>query len=1383
MTPHHDTPPMNPSCLPRLLVCLCGLFALPAASAAAPADLEPEDLRPGLAAVYRSLADRDPVLHRIDVKPAFHLGDSSPHPRIPPGPFEVVWTGVLAVKETGPISFDASLCGHLTLEVDGTTLLKGEGTSEKTSIRGKDTLNVKPGFYRFRVQYRSLAGKPARLQIGWQGTAFAREPLPAWRLSHVPAELPDAARQETLAAEGRDIVRRLGCARCHAKAFPGISDPPPGPSLADAAFRLRRVWLLQWLEHPSAVRPGAAMPALFAANRAGFVERWVLAEHLLRPTDAKPPAKTPPGDHRDGRLAYVGLGCAACHFVPDLERSKEADLGRSALTGLGDRLPPDSLAAFLMQPHTRYPDGRMPRLPIEAKTARDIAAYLLFWSKPSTDAAADPPTTAEIDDLARRLGVRSKADAAAPLLQQKGCQRCHAGLGDTAVADIPIRGHAAAGCLSGKSGPRFDLDRKTAASIAAYLSIADREKHPSPFQVRQEALLRAGCIRCHQRDSERQPPIEETGSTLGGAYHQYLPFQRTPRLTYAHEKYTRAHLLQAVRDGVSGLRPSRYTYRMPPYGPEAAALVRALAEADGALPEDSDPAERVAADPTLGPLNGPALVGFQGYACVSCHVWNGRQLSESDPGAVGPDLTRTIGRIRRDWFDRYLENPLRAHPGTPMPAIFPRGSPAPLRTVLDGDPTQQREALWSYFALGKDAPSPKALPPLPIEPPAPGQPPLVAQVPLHLPVGGIVESIALLDPSDDLLLYDLGSNAIHSFWTAGRILRTVEGRSRKFHIAGTAFGAAPLESSWEVHRAGELQKIERILGGYDRLPDGVRIRWRVRMPRAMIDIEEKLTLSSKPPRLLRELHVAGLPTGVEVRLATHWPKDAAIETEAATGEAKLEKADRQTTLLLRPDGDGKITATLRYHLPPPHAAAPWEGKVLVDSGLDGGSLERPGYRAIAYPRPKTVSGEDRVMPAAVAVHPRDGRVFISSLKTGELFLLDDPAGDGRHARFVNFGGGLHLDALSMLAEDDALYVLHRRNLTRIALPTTGQPTRFDRVAALQHGVADTYDYAYGLVRDRSGGFVISYAQYADARLIGAGSAIRLTPGKPPEEIAFGFRNPLGWCAGPDGEVFFTDNQGDWVATNKLCHLTPGRFFGFPNRSQKQHTSLPMGKTAVWVPYGWARSINGATFDTTGGKFGPFAGQFFLAELMFGGAIIRANVEKVNGEYQGACFPFWGKGLLGPLTLAFDPRKGSLYVGGITEPGWMAQPDRGALYRIDFTGQTPFEIQSIHARPDGFRLVFTRPFDPAAANRLSSYQVEHYRYEYTGAYGSPELDRTTVPIEQVTMVDGRTIDLRLKTLIKDRVYLITASGVVSPKGEQLVHPAGAYTLNEIPGKTP
>jgi hypothetical protein len=104
------------------------------------------------------------------------------------------------------------------------------------------------------------------------------------------------------------------------------------------------------------------------------------------------------------------------------------------------------------------------------------------------------------------------------------------------------------------------------------------------------------------------------------------------------------------------------------------------------------------------------------------------------------------------------------------------------------------------------------------------------------------------------------------------------------------------------------------------------------------------------------------------------------------------------------------------------------------------------------------------------------------------------------------------------------------------------------------------------------------------------------------------------------------------------------------------------------------------------------------------------------------------------------------------------------------------------RPRGFRVVFTTPVKPETARDPASYQIEHYRYEYTGAYGSPELDRTRVAIERIEVAaDGRSAELTTAPLVKDRVYLIGVPGVRSAKGEPLVHTTGAYTLNEIPAK--
>ncbi len=1350
--------------LVRFSATIAALAALAAAAGSRgdtekPRPLDEEtELRPGLLAEYRSLVKgvKASLVH-LDPKPAFAWGDFSPHPRLPPGPFEVTWTGVLILRETGPVRLGAYVGGEVTVTIDSVDVLHGTGRSETAWVEAAKPFTRDPGLYRIRVRYRSLAGVPARVQVWWEGKRFAREPLPAARLKHVPKELPESAEQEQLAERGREAVGRLGCARCHETAFPGIADAPPGPSLADLGGRVTKPWLVEWLGDPAKVRAGARMPALFSADRRGLAERTLVAEYLLGLTGKSKPPEVKPGDHRAGQQAYLGLGCIACHGDAEKPAGK-GDAELYPLVNLRDRLPHGHLAAFLQEPASRYPDGRMPKLPVSADTARNIATYLLMLPRPAAPKAAGAVTAEEVSQVMRRLGVKDRHTAGAALVREKGCARCHTGIGETSSPPVPIRG--AAGCLLGKpAAPRFALDAETRQAIAAYVKLASSETHPSPFAARQRLLAHLRCHRCHQRDADGAAPLEEIGRTVWAPHLYRLPFQRTPRLTQATAKLRRDYLLSAVRDGVSGVRPDWYSYRMPSFGGQAESAVRALAEGDGDLPGEKDAASAASADPTL-PALGPALVGFEGYSCVSCHVWDGKSLAAVEPGTVGPEMASLTARVRREWFERFLDDPLRVYPGTPMPAIFNRGEAAPLTSVLHGDAARQKEAIWAYLAQGKRAASPKARAPIPV-PVARGGP-LVSQIPLQLPDRTVMESICALYERHDAVVYDLGRGSLHNIYTGASLLRQ-SNVWRSYQLAGTPLLPPPAEKSEAVSLQGPRGREKltaRTLLGYDPLSDGVRVRWRWTFAEGVIEAEDVLRISGGDGkrRLVRGLHLANVPAG------------SSLEWRTRTGSG-------ERTVRLTPDPKShKAAAVVSFDLPEPRSPDAEKDPALLVKPDDGhiGPLERPGYKAVLYPRPKTSSGEDLVMPSALAVHPRDGRLFVASMKLGDLFVLRD----GKEPRFERFARGLLQDVFGMHHDGEDLYVLHRRNLSRLR-ESEGRVARVDRVAALPHAVGNAYDWAYGLVRDRDGSFLFTFAPHANQHLAGSGSLLRLRADGKSEEIAFGFRNPLGWCKGPEGEVFFTDNQGDWVATNKLCHVVPGWYYGYPNAAHPQDTKRPMATAAVWVPYGWAKSINGVAYDDTGGKFGPFAGQFFLAELMHGGAILRANVEKVNGVYQGACFPFWGKGLLGPLTLAFDP-KGRLYVGAVTTPGWMGQPDRGALFRLEFIGPTPFEIQSIHARPRGFRVVFTRPVDAKTA-RPAAFQVEHYRYEYTGAYGSPELDRTRVAVRGVELsADGRTADLTTDPLVKGRVYAITAAGVRSVHGEPLVHASGAYTLNEIPG---
>ena len=218
--------------------------------------------------------------------------------------------------------------------------------------------------------------------------------------------------------------------------------------------------------------------------------------------------------------------------------------------------------------------------------------------------------------------------------------------------------------------------------------------------------------------------------------------------------------------------------------------------------------------------------------------------------------------------------------------------------------------------------------------------------------------------------------------------------------------------------------------------------------------------------------------------------------------------------------------------------------------------------------------------------------------------------------------------------------------------------------------------------------------------------------------------------------------------------------------------------AILFPYKkMGQSASGVVTDTTG-KFGPFRGQMFVGDQTFS-TIMRCYLEKVDGQYQGACFPFREGLSSGALAMLLNP-KGEMYVG-TTNRGWGARGGKPfSLERITWTGKTPFEIHEMKATPNGFELNFTQPIDAESARNLSGYKMESYTYIYQAAYGSPEVDRTEPKIAAVVVApDRKSIRLEIETLQEGHVHELHVNGLRSANGKPLLHKQAYYTLNRIP----
>src|SRR5690606_10695307 len=131
------------------------------------------------------------------------------------------------------------------------------------------------------------------------------------------------------------------------------------------------------------------------------------------------------------------------------------------------------------------------------------------------------------------------------------------------------------------------------------------------------------------------------------------------------------------------------------------------------------------------------------------------------------------------------------------------------------------------------------------------------------------------------------------------------------------------------------------------------------------------------------------------------------------------------------------------------------------------------------------------------------------------------------------------------------------------------------------------------------------------------------------------------------------------------------------------------------------------------------------------AMNRVFLEKIEGEYQGACFPF-RRGFASAVLRMSQGTDGSLFVG-LTNRGWSSLGTASyGLQRLVWTEKIPFEILEMRAKPDGFELQFTRRVDPNAASNPDSYQLSSYTYVYQSTYGSDEIQTQSLNIDRAVV---------------------------------------------------
>lgn len=469
------------------------------------------------------------------------------------------------------------------------------------------------------------------------------------------------------------------------------------------------------------------------------------------------------------------------------------------------------------------------------------------------------------------------------------------------------------------------------------------------------------------------------------------------------------------------------------------------------------------------------------------------------------------------------------------------------------------------------------------------------------------------------------------------------------------------------------------------------------------------------------------------------------------------------------------------------------------------SMNASAQKESSYYQISTVPIPEDIVLEIGGIAFNENGVLAASTRRGEVWRVTNP--ESNNPSFKRFAKGLH-EPLGLAYKNGSYFLAQRGELTKLTDENNDGKADLYETICNWPLAANYHEYAYGPVILPDGNMLVNL----NLSWIGRGASLakwqgwtlKITPEGEIIPFATGLRSPAGLALNKNGDVFYTENQGDWVGSGRMTHLTSGDFAGHPEglkwsgeddspvslemsdiKDEEFSTLYDYAKNvegvkppSIWFPH-TLMGISTSDIEVIPENFGPFTGQLLVGDQGHS-KIMRVFQEQINGVYQGVCFSFVEGFSSGVLRMEWGPKE-TLYVG-MTNRGWASTGKKPfGLQRLQWTGQTPFEMKKIEAEEDGFTITFTSPVNKRTAADPDSYLMTDFNYIYHHVYGSDAMlmeDRTIYKVNVAQ--DGLSARLFVEGLRPGFVYEIKAEGIRSEDNKSLLHNFGYYTLNNIPG---
>jgi mono/diheme cytochrome c family protein len=1206
------------------------------------------------------------------------------------------------------------------------------------------------------------------------------------------------------AEEGERLVLSRGCLACHKFGEFGDSGLFGGGDLT-RLFEKRPVdFLNRWLQDPAAINKSHRMPVFtFTGDELTSLSLW--AKEKAKSGEAAAAKKRNSNDLvREGEKLVGTFKCAACHSLAS-DQTQQVATSQKELTEASDW---GRSCGAEPRREKSQPGYRL--------AAEDQAVLRAYYS-------ASRPGEGKLSPQARGRD----------LLVQLNCLACHQREGvDRTVAGtlrVPL--------------PANDGTRRVPTTYLAPLQdklVAVSEAHgelaPLVPAMTPPALNSVG-------DKLLDAALTDAVTRKGPAHRPYLMVQMPKfNLTTGQLDSLTAYFVATDRIPADNTPRRPFQIGEAPRPPVDAALAAA----------------------------GPRLVTTDGLACTSCHQVGSVLPSKAPLNARGPDMSMLGKRIRPEWFDRWCDNPARIVPRMEMPAVK-----VPVRGVLNDKIDDQLAAVWHILNTpGFEPPEPNPVRVLRLSGiPEKNERPIVIHDVVKDGDKTYQYPLVIGLPNRHNILFDLESNRLAAWWLGDTARQRTKGKSWYWEMGGKSI-LNPVEADSEISvvvngkRSNLIRDPQRRCGitvNDKEMSFGCSFKYESDQPENEMNdnkivfnqhflaassydgYSDERKLADSINGFCRAISFSGTNNVSEIQIRLLSPEVA----KRATWDEKdrtLNLHDPSGTLLvvsrfesnryirntnIRWNGDGTISLKVIRNGDIPSmwraGVALWYSTALPADvyvpdqlklpAISATELQiAPGFAGIRLP----LAGD--IMPSGFAWD--DGtRIYFCTLK-GQVYRVKDLDGDGVDETMDCLADGLPTPYGLDVDSKRRPLVATKAAVIRLFEESEGKKVIRQPVASGWGHTDDYHDWAVGPVRGENGEYFIALPCQQDQRSEAAaqyrGKLLKLTPQENTsleslytfdiEVISSGHRFPMGMARNRDGELFVTDNQGNYNPFNELNHVRKGAHYGFINALEKEkgYKPPPLTPPVINIPHPWTRSVNGICFldtpkelgragsarqdsnrkDTAGTArpksiYGPLEGHLVGCEYDTR-RLIRMSLQKIGDTYQGAAYPLSipaadvEKGLLGPIVCAIKPTTGELYVGEIRDSGWGAGNNIGQIVKIKIEPEKlPCGIAEVRATTTGFTIDFFRSVDRAKAADVTSYSVQSYRRESTPAYGGPDLDRRTETISSAEVsADGKRVTLTLPELRTGHVYELRTKNL-APGGE-MFHPDEAhYTLNSIP----